>query len=277
MIYGFIGTGNMGRTLIEAFIRSGKLKPSELIISNRTKSKAEALAKSYPGLRLASDNRETVRNSDVFFLCIKPGEFRNVLDEIRDAVREDQIAVSITSPVMVADLEAWLSARIAKIIPSIANAACAGNSLFIPGSRLTRENRDHLRDLFGAISQPLMVEEVHTRVASDLACCAPAFMAHLMEKLADAAVEETGLPRETALSLVTRMAEGLGRLLTEGGFTLETLQERVAVPGGITREGLNLLQKDVGPVFNELIRLTHAKYEDDIEKVQNSLFPKMKK
>lgn len=276
MTYGFIGIGNMGRTLIEAFIEAGTCKPSELIIHNRTKNKAEQLAKTYPGLRVASDNRETVRESSVFFLCVKPGEFRNVLQEIRDVTQSDQIAVSITSPVMISDLEAWLSCRIAKIIPSIANRVCAGNSLFVPGTRLTKEDETYLWDLFRTISQPILVDEQHTRVASDLASCSPAFLACLMEKLADAAVEETQLPRETALSLVTQMAHGLGELLTKGNFTLKSLQEHVAVPGGITREGLNLLNRNTGPVFNELIRLTHAKYENDIQKVQNSLFPKVK-
>lgn len=274
MTYGVIGTGSMGRILIEAWIRSGKLHPSEILVSNRTRAKAEHLAKEYPGLRVAADNREAVRESNCFFLCVKPGEFRKVLEEIQDVAREEQIAVSITSPVMVRDLEEWLPTRVAKVVPSITNAVYAGNSLFIPGSRLTQEDREKLWDLFSAISQPLFVNEQHTRIASDLACCAPAFLANLLQQLADAAVKETGIPRDSAFSLVTQMTQGLGRLLTEGGFTLESLQERVAVPGGITREGLDLLEKDSGSLFNDLFRLTHAKYHDDIEKVQQSLFPK---
>src|SRR5699024_4613641 len=169
MTYGFIGTGSMGRTLIEALIRSGKVKPSEMIVTNRTKAKAQQLADRYPGLRVAADNRQAIHESSVFFLCIKPGEFRTVLDEICDVVREDQIAVSITSPVMIADLEKWLRARAAKIIPSIANSVCDGNSLFVPGPRLTEEDRKQLWDLFSAISQPITIAESDTRVASDLA------------------------------------------------------------------------------------------------------------
>lgn len=277
MTHGVIGTGSMGRILVEAWIRSGKLQPSELLLSNRTRAKAERLADEFPGLRVAADNREVARKSDCFFLCVKPGEFRKVLEEIRDVIREEQIVVSITSPVMVRDLEEWLPAKVAKVVPSITNAVCSGNSLFIPGSRLNREDREQLWDLFSAISRPLLVDEEHTRIASDLACCGPAFLANLMEQMADAAVEETDLPREAAVSLVTRMAQGLGRLLTEGNFTLKSLQERVAVPGGITREGLHLLERDTGTLFHDLFRLTHDKYHEDINKVQQSLFPEMEK
>ncbi|SDW99118.1 competence protein ComER [Marininema mesophilum] len=271
MTVGFIGTGSMGGTLVESFIQSGRLLPSDILISNRTRAKAEHLADKNPGLGIATSNRELVSQTSCFFLCVKPKEFRAVLDEIKEEVHEDQIVVSITSPVMIRDLEEWLPCKIAKIIPSITQAVQAGNSLFIPGSRLTANDREQLWDLFSAISRPLVIEEHHTRIASDLASCSPAFIANLLEKLADAAVEETQIPIESARSLVTQMAHGLGRLLTEGGFTLESLQQRVAVPGGITREGLDLLDEDVGPVFNRLIRLTHAKYEDDVVKVQQSL------
>ncbi|PTM59547.1 late competence protein ComER [Desmospora activa] len=270
MTIGFIGTGSMGSTLIQAFIDAKRLAPEEIVVYNRTRSKAEKLQKQYPGLRIAANNRELVQQTPIFFLCIKPHEFRTVLDEIKDHVHDDQIAVSITSPVMIRDLEEWLPAKIAKIIPSITQAVLSGNSLVIPGTRLSETDRNTLWNLFAAISRPLLIEENHVRIASDLACCGPAFMANLLEKLADAAVEETQLPREQALSLVTQMTEGLGGLLSVGGFTLQSLQERVAVPGGITRKGLDLLDAEIGPVFHDLIRLTHTKYAADIQQVKSS-------
>jgi competence protein ComER len=274
---GFIGTGSMGRTLVEAFIRSGKLSPQDLFIHNRTRAKAELLASKYPGIHVAADNRELVRQTRCIFLCMKPSEFRRVLEEIRGCTTRDHIVVSITSPVMIQDLEEWLPAKIAKIIPSITHAVFSGNSLFIPGSRLTTDDQTWLKDLFSAISSPLEVDERHARIASDLASCSPAFFANMLEKMADAAVKETGIPRESAVSLVTQMVQGLGKLLTEGGFTLQTLQERVAVPGGITREGLELLEKEVSPIFIRLIQLTHNKYEEDIEKVQKTLYNRVEK
>ena len=81
-LVGFIGTGSMGRTLVEALIRSGALRPSEILLSNRTRSKAEALAESHPGIRIAESNAELVREADWVFLCIKPRDYREVLDEI---------------------------------------------------------------------------------------------------------------------------------------------------------------------------------------------------
>jgi competence protein ComER len=51
MNVGFIGTGTMGSLLIEAFIASGALLPTQIVISNRTFAKAQALANRFSGLK----------------------------------------------------------------------------------------------------------------------------------------------------------------------------------------------------------------------------------
>lgn len=271
MKIGFIGTGSMGRTLVEAFLRAQTFLPSEMVISNRTQSKADQLAAAYPGMHVAHNNLELVQDVTCFFICVKPGEFRPVLQEVQKGVRPDQLAISITSPVMLSDLEKWLPCKVAKIIPSITNQMLSGTSLYIPGSRMNREEEKWLHQLLSTISSPLKVEEEHTRIASDLASCTPAFLANILEQMVEAAVAKTGMPIETATPLVEQMVLGVGKLLTEGGFSFETLQQRVAVPGGITAEGLHLLKKELSPTFEKLFEITHAKYAEDIEKVKKML------
>ena len=254
----------MGQILVDAFIKSAALLPSDIVISNRTRQKAERLAQHYPGMRVAIDNVDLVKDCDVFFICVKPLEYGHVLDQIRDATRPEQLVISITSPVMLRDIEARIPAKVAKIVPSITNLALCGASLFMYGSRLNLEDRQRLHRLFQQISRPVEVQEAHVRVSSDLASCAPAFLSFLMERLVNAAVEVTNIPRKTAESLVSEMIVGVGQLLTEAGFTLDTLQERVAVPGGVTRDGLDLLDREIGTAFNDLLQLTQQKHEKDL-------------
>lgn len=84
MKVGFIGTGSMGSLLIEAFIQSGALLPEQIRVSNRSPEKAQKLAKRHPGLTVCSSNTETASQSDLFFLCVKPLEFKTVISEIKD-------------------------------------------------------------------------------------------------------------------------------------------------------------------------------------------------
>jgi len=266
----FIGTGSMGGTLIESFVRSGALVPEQITITNRTYGKAEALASRYPGMKAVRTNGEAAAGGDLVFLCIKPLDFKCVVDEIRASMQPEQMIVSITSPVLLAHLEEWLPCKIAKVIPSITNMMLSGASLCIYGSRFEAIDQAMLEGLLSHVSEPIRIEEQYTRVVSDLSSCGPAFMAFLLQQFVDAAVRETGIDRADAIRLAGNMLLGTGLLLTEGGMSPEQLQSRVSVPGGITARALLQLETELDGVFERLIRTTHAKFREDLEKVDQS-------
>jgi competence protein ComER len=275
MKVGFIGTGSMGSILIESWIRSGALQTNEIVASNRTFSKAEHLASRYPGLKAVESNIQVVHECDLIFLCIKPTEYKKLLDELKGVLVPSQIVVSITSPVMVKHLEHLLSCKVVKMIPSITNYMLSGATLCVYGNQITAEDRLLLFDLFSAISTPVEVKEDYTRISSDLSSCGPAFIAFFLQKLIDAAVEETGIPRDEATRLSGEMLLGTAKLLTEGGFTPEALRERVSVPGGITAAAIQLMSTELDGMFNRLIGITHAKYYEDVEKVESLFYGKI--
>lgn len=273
MRVGFIGTGSMGSMLIETFIRSGALNPGNMVVTNRTIAKAERLAASYPGLQTARSNKEAATHADLLFICVKPLEFKNVIDEIQALMTPQQTIVSITSPVLIRHLEDRLPCKIAKVIPSITNQVLSGATLCIYGDRMMPEDQERLENLLSYVSAPIRVSEEYTRISSDLSSCGPAFLAFFIQKYIEAAVSATGISEKEAVQLASEMTLGTGKLLTTGGFTPAALQQRVAVPGGITEEGLRIMEKELCSVFYDLIRTTHAKYEEDLEKVEALFFP----
>ncbi|MFC4811304.1 late competence protein ComER [Paenibacillus sp. GCM10023250] len=274
MNVGFIGIGSMGSLLIDAFIGSGALKPSQITASNRTFAKAACLADRHPGLQAVPLNRDAVTGKDIVFLCVKPMEYKTVLDGIREHMQASQLIVSITSPVLLDQLEDALPCKVAKVIPSITNYVCSGASLCMYGSRMTEADIARLNGLLSYISEPLHIDESHTRIVSDLSSIGPAIMSCLLQRFIDAAAEETGIPREQARLIASEMLLGTGQLLTSGGMSPEELQARVVVPGGITAQALALLNRELDGVFNRVIRATHAKYHEDLERVADSLYGK---
>ncbi|MFC0215847.1 late competence protein ComER [Paenibacillus chartarius] len=265
---GFIGTGSMGSILIEAFIQSGVLNPEQIIVGNRTAAKAERLAEAYPGMRVAVSNAELVEESDLVFLCIKPSEYKCVIDEIKDVAQPGQIVVSITSPVLIRHLESQLTCKVMKMIPSITNYALSGATLMIFGERLSDSDKVMLENMLAHISAPIAVTEEYTRICSDLSSVGPAFLSYFVQQFIDAAVEKTGIPRGVATQLASEMVLGTGKLLTTGGFDPVSLQKRVTVPGGITEAGLRLMDSELDGMFDRLVKATHAKYDEDVEKIE---------
>lgn len=270
MNVGFIGAGSMGSLLIEAFIMSEALQAEQIFVSNRTFSKAESLAYQFPGLTASLSNIDIALQCDIIFLCIKPLEFSTVLQQISPFLRAEQLVVSITSPVLLKNLSEMIPTQIAKIIPSITNRMWNGSTLCIFDHHINEPTKKILIDLLSYIGEPIEIEESFTRIVSDISSCGPAFFSFFLEQFAIAAEHETGISREEAIKIGSHMLLGTGLLLTEGGLTPGDIQNRVAVPGGITAKALQLLKQSTEGIFNTLIHTTHEKYYEDVDLVNRS-------
>ncbi|MFD1736639.1 late competence protein ComER [Bacillus salitolerans] len=274
MNVGIIGTGNMGTILAESFIESHAVTPSNLFIINRTKQKAMKIKDRYPGIHVSSTVEEIIDNSDLIFICIKPLEIYPLLEKIAPRLIKDQCIVSITSPVSVDQLESVVNCNVARAIPSITNRALSGVSLLSFGEHCDRRYQEIIKGLFQNISTPITIDHNITRVASDIVSCGPAFFSYLVQRFIEGATEETEITQEKATELASGMLIGLGKLLEKGVYTLPTLQNKVCVKGGVTGEGIKVLEEELGDIFIHLFQKTHAKYYEDIHEVSEQFSSK---
>ncbi|WP_214480339.1 late competence protein ComER [Bacillus sp. SM2101] len=269
MNVGIIGTGNMGKVLIEAFIESKALLPSKLCIFNRTIEKAEKIRINFPEITVTSDAEDVINQSDIIFICVKPLQIHPLLQQISPCLTHNKCLVSITSPISVHQIESMVNCQVARVIPSITNRAFSGISLISFGESCSQHYISYINYLFSNISEPVLIEEQVTRVASDIVSCGPAFFSYLIQRFIDAAANETEITREQATTLATGMIIGMGELLQKDIFTLQTLQEKVCVKGGVTGVGIAVLEKELGDMFEHLFQSTHDKFCEDIEDVHN--------
>ena len=268
MNIGIIGTGNMGRIIVEALIEGKAASPSSLMITNRTKSKALLLKDKYKDILIGLNPEEVTAHSDLIFICVKPLDIRNILDKINPHLTPDKCLVSITSPVSTKQIEQRVSSSTVRVIPSITNRALAGVSLVTYGENCSDHWKTKLDKLISKISVPVCIDEQITRVASDIVSCGPAFFSYLLQSFIQAAVKETKIDTETATIFASEMIVGLGELIKQGHYTLPSLQEKVCVKGGITGEGIKVLDNELGSVFEHVFQATHAKFKEDLEKVE---------
>ncbi|MFZ7945468.1 MULTISPECIES: late competence protein ComER [Bacillaceae] len=268
MNIGIIGTGNMGTMLVEALIDGKTIAPSSMMITNRTKAKAFLLKDKYKGIRVGANAEEVAAQSDLVFICVKPLEIFKVLDKINPHLGPEKCLISITSPVSTSQIEKKVSCSTVRVIPSITNRALTGVSLVTYGENCSEYWKTNVNQLISNISVPVCIGENITRVASDIVSCGPAFFSYLLQRFIEAAVKETEIDKEAATIFTSEMIVGLGELIKQGHYTLPSLQEKVSVKGGITGEGIKVLENEIGDVFEHLFQATHAKFKEDLDKVE---------
>jgi pyrroline-5-carboxylate reductase len=106
------------------------------------------------------------------------------------------------------------------------------------------------RDVAASLMQPLgLVEWIEAEDQFDavtaLSGCGPAFLFRFVDAMA-AAGAALGLPRDQAERLAIATVEGSALLAAQSDETPAMVADRVASPGGSTREGLNVLDQADG-------------------------------
>jgi competence protein ComER len=263
-----IGTGNMGRILIEAFLEGKVIAPSSMIITNRTIAKAMEIRQQFPELQVTEEIKDLGRHADLIFICVKPHDVLQVVRDLTPVLTEDKCLISITSPISAEQLEALVPCSVARVIPSITNRALSGVTLLTYGNNCERIWKTIINCLLNPISKPVEIENNVTRVASDIVSCGPAFFSYLTQRFIQAATHVTEIDKETATTLASEMLIGLGELLRKGYYTLPTLQDKVCVKGGITGEGINVLENELGNIFEHIFQATQIKFEDDLKNIE---------
>lgn len=149
MKVGFIGINQLGKTLIEAFLHAQTFLPSEMIVYDRTKGKADFITTYYPGIFAAQHSRELIEEVSCFFLCIPDDEYHDIRKEIQRVVTPSQVLISLMQSIQVSDLEKDFPCKVAKIVTQFDHSKTYS---YYTGKRMNGIEKDWLHDLFSTIN-----------------------------------------------------------------------------------------------------------------------------
>ena len=90
--FGFIGMGNMGYAMLKGLLKT--YSPADIVFSCATDKKRVTVSDE-TGVRAASGNAECANSAKYIILAVKPQFFPEVIAEIKGAVREETLIISI--------------------------------------------------------------------------------------------------------------------------------------------------------------------------------------
>ena len=94
MKLGFIGTGNMASAIMGGIIKNQIIPANDIIGADVMEAGRERVKEQFK-IQVTADNHEVINSSDIIILSVKPQFYAEVIAEIKDDVREDQIIITI--------------------------------------------------------------------------------------------------------------------------------------------------------------------------------------
>jgi pyrroline-5-carboxylate reductase len=228
-----IGAGVIGGAVVRSLLKSNKV--GKVIATRRNMEKLIPVADI--GAKITDNNIFAARESDVIFLCVKPGDIEKVLFEIKDQV-DRKLVISTVAIIPLSFFENVIpSARFVRTMPNI--AAMSGESFtgYSMGSKTTLEDKETVEILLKTMGACMEIEEKYMDAITGLSGSGPAYVAIVIDALTYAGLR-VGLPRELSKAAAAQSVLGTAKLIIDGIYTPSQIEEMVTTPGGTTIEGI---------------------------------------
>lgn len=231
-----VGCGNMGGAMLRAW-RSAGLSGDDVLVIDPAASAIE-------GVRVVAAPPAGAPPA-VLVLAVKPQSLDMVAPVLAPYAGAGTQLVSILAGVDVASLRARFPnvGGIARLMPNLAAMVGRGVTLLHADAGADRALAEALAAAAGHAEW--LDDEGLFDAGTALSGCGPAFLFRFVDALADAG-RDLGLAPDVAARLALATVDGAARFAAAADADPAVLADRVASPGGATREGLNVLDRPDG-------------------------------
>lgn len=255
-VIGFIGAGNMARSLAGGLLNNGWDR-GRILLSDPLAEQREG-AHAALGVRVFAANREVAGHADILVLAVKPQAMGAVARELAGAVQQRRpLVISLAAGVRLADLERWLGAGvpIVRVMPNTPALIGSGASGLFANTHVSKTQREQAESILRAVGVTAwLAQESLMDVVTALSGSGPAYFFLVMEALEQAAVD-AGLTREQARLLTLETAFGAAKMALEGAEEPAVLRQRVTSPGGTTEAAVRTLEEGrLRELFDRAVR-----------------------
>ncbi|KAG8446393.1 hypothetical protein GDO86_014013 [Hymenochirus boettgeri] len=277
MSVGFIGAGQLTYALVRGFTAAGVLAAHKITASSPDTDQLTVAGLRKIGINFTTSNKDTVKNSDVLFLAVKPPIIPFVLDEIGSDIEDRHMVVSCAAGVTISSIEKKLAAfnPAPKVIRCMTNTPVVvreGATVYATGTHAEVEDGKLLEQLMQSVGFCTEVEEDLIDAVTGLSGSGPAYAFTALDALADGGVK-MGLPRRLAVRLGAQALLGAAKMLLESEQHPGQLKDNVCSPGGATIHALHFLESGgfrsllINAVEASCIRTRELQFMADQEKI----------
>lgn len=250
---GVIGAGNAAEGIIHGVLRNSVLLEDRIIAADPNPARRQAFEQRFH-VATTDDNRHVVRESYILLLAVKPQQWRDVVADFGNLVRENQLIVSIMAGVATRSIEERLQhikARVVRVMPNLASHVGAGMAGVCPGRYASEADLLRAQRIFEAGGRSVHIpDESLMDAVTAVSGTGPAYYYFFTEALVEAA-KRIGLGPQQANLLAKQTALGAARMMLETGEAPDVLRQKVTSPGGTTAAAMAAMQQS--QVFEHIV------------------------
>lgn len=291
MKIGVIGYGNMGSVIVNNILKLNLLlDDEELIVSNRHLNKFESLIEEYPeeNLSITSDNKEVATQCQKILISVKTPQFKEIIEEIKPFLNESTHIIYTCSGLNFNHIKQYFDGKLSLVIPTLASTVTSNNSisslarrkgvtLVKHNSKVELQERLFVEDLFNEFSyvrridNPIYFNEEENNldpsdneleISTIISSCGPAFIAMMIKKFTQTCSESSNISQDEIEDMILKTVIGTAMLKDDQGLSNEDIINKVATKGGITQEGVDLLDKKFNKISKALIKTLLSRYDE---------------
>jgi pyrroline-5-carboxylate reductase len=236
-----LGTGKMGEALLSGLLRAGR-SPADVAVVVRREARADELRAAY-GVPVISA-AEAAKSASVLVVAVKPQDMGRMLDEIAGLVNTSQLVISVAAGITTSFIERRFPVEV-PVVRVMSNTPVLVDEAMSVISAGAFASEPHLRlteEMLLPVGKVLRIPESQQDAATALSGSGPAYVYYLVEAMVDAGIL-LGMPRRTALEMVTQAVYGAATMLRDSGEHPVILREAVTSPAGTTISAIRELER----------------------------------
>lgn len=241
-----VGCGNMAGQMLTRWLASG-LDPARVTV---LRPSGRAVAE---GVQVITTYPSALAPGTTVLLGMKPYQLADVATALAPLCGEGTTLLSILAGTPLAELRRQFpnAGPIVRAMPNLPVGLGQG----VTALHAEAKSSEAVRGAIDALIAPLglaewIADEGQFNEVTALSGCGPAFLFRFIDALSRAG-EAIGLPADQAARMALATVHGSANMAARGSDSPAILADRVASPGGMTREGLNVL--DAGDRLLQLL------------------------
>lgn len=235
-----IGCGNMGGAMLAGWLAAGEDPARFAVLDPALPSAPQGVA-----LYRSAEEAASAGAHDAVLLGFKPQQLGALGPGLQGLTGRDVVVCSLLAGITLDQLAAAFphAAAQARVMPNLA-ARINKSPVIIAARGLDDDMQSAALAFYSLLGNAVwLADEAQFDLVTALAGSGPGFVYRFIDALGSAAVD-LGLDAATAAQLALATVEGAASLAAASDTDPATLADRVASPGGMTREGLNVLDQD---------------------------------